>query len=61
MVEREAVLEEAEIDLLADRAVLPGFQVIEQANAFEVYIEGAKVKVGKADGGQLQLDTSTPR
>ena len=55
--EREAVLEEAGIDLLADTISLPGFQIVEQANAFEVYLDGAKVRVGQADTGQLQLDT----
>jgi type III restriction enzyme len=55
LVERQAVLEKAGLDLLADKVSLPGFQVVEQANAFEVYLEGAKVKVGQADAGQLEL------
>ena len=55
LIEREAVLEEVTLDLLADKVVLPGFQIVEQANAFEVYLDGAKVKVGKADAGQLEL------
>jgi type III restriction enzyme len=61
LVERAAVLEEAGLDLLADKVSLPGFQIVEQAHAFEVYLEGAKVKVGQADAGQLalgKLDTS---
>lgn len=55
LVEREAVLEDVVLDLLADKVSLPGFQIVEQANAFEVYLDGAKVKVGKADSGQLEL------
>lgn len=49
------MLEEVTLDLLADKVVLPGFQIVEQANAFEVYLDGAKVKVGKANAGQLEL------
>lgn len=55
LVEREAVLEDVELDLLADKVSVPGFQIVEQANAFEVYLDGAKVKVGQADAGQLEL------
>jgi type III restriction enzyme len=55
LVEREAVLEDIELDLLADKVSLPGFQIIEQAHAFEVYLEGAKIKVGQVDAGQLEL------
>lgn len=55
LVEREAVLEDIELDLLADKMSLPGFQIIEQAHAFEVYLEGAKIKVGQVDAGQLEL------
>lgn len=56
LVEREAVLERVALDLLAEKASLPGFQVVEQAIAFEIYLgEGAKVTVGKGDAEQLQL------
>lgn len=55
LIEREAVLEEISLDLLADRVDLPGFQVVEHSHAFEVYLDGAKVKVGTADTGQLEL------
>jgi len=55
LVEREAVLEDVDLDLLADKVALAGFQIVEQANAFEVYLEGAKVKAGQADAGQLEL------
>lgn len=57
LVEREAVLDAADVDLLADPVSLPGFQIVEQANAFEVYLDGTKVKVRQADAAQLQLDT----
>jgi len=55
LVERAAVLEDVDLDLLADKVSLPGFQIVEQAHAFEVYLEGAKVKVGQVDAGQLEL------
>ena len=55
LVEREAVLEDVDLDLLADKVSLPGFQIVEQAHAFEIYLDGAKVKVGQADAGQLDL------
>ena len=55
LVEREAVLEDVDLDLLADKVTLSGFQIVEQAHAFEVYLDGAKVKIGQADAGQLEL------
>lgn len=55
LIERESVLEEVSLDLLADKAELPGFQIVEQSHAFEVYLDGAKVKVGQADANQLEL------
>jgi len=55
LVERDAVFEQVELDLLAEKASLPGFQVVEQARAFEVYLDGEKVKFGQADAGQLDL------
>jgi type III restriction enzyme len=55
LVERAAMLEESGLDLLADKVSLPGFQIVEQAHAFEVYLDGAKVKVGQVDAGQLTL------
>ena len=57
LVEREAVFEEAELDLLAEKVSLPGFQVVEQSHAFELYLDGAKVKVGQVDATQLELGT----
>jgi type III restriction enzyme len=55
LVEREAVLEEVDLDLLAERVSLPGFQIVEQARAFELYLDGAMVKVGSGNAAQLEL------
>lgn len=55
LIERAAVLEDVDLDLLADKVSLPGFQIVEQAHGFEVYLDGAKVKVGQVDAGQLAL------
>lgn len=55
LVERQAVFEQTALDLLADKLSLPGFQVVEQAYAFEVYLDGSKIKVGHAEPGQLEL------
>lgn len=57
LIEREAVFEQVELDLLAEKVSLPGFQVVEQSHAFEVYLDGAKVKVGQGDATQLELGT----
>jgi type III restriction enzyme len=55
LVERDAVFEHTDIDLLAEKVSLPGFQIVEQARAFDLYLDGAKVKVGQGDAKQLQL------
>ncbi len=56
-LEREAVLESVDLNLLAQPVALPGFQVVEQDNAFEIYLDQQKqVKVRAADIGQLALD-----
>lgn len=57
LVERESVFDEVELDLLAEKVSLPGFQIVEQARAFELYLDGAKVKVGQGDAAQLELGT----
>ena len=42
-LEREAVLEAVELDLLNPEAIaLPGFQVVEQSNTFEIYLKDRK-------------------
>jgi len=56
-LEREAVLESVDLNLLAQTVSLPGFQVVEQDNAFEIYLDQQKqVKMRAADVGQLALD-----
>jgi type III restriction enzyme len=59
LVEREAVFDEVELDLLAEKVSLPGFQIVEQARAFELYLDGAKVKIGQSNAAQLELGTLT--
>lgn len=56
-LEREAVLESVELNLLAQTISLPGFQVVEQDNAFEIYLDNDKVKMRAADAHQLALDS----
>jgi len=56
-LEREAVLDAAELDLLTPQAVqLPGFQVVEQSNTFEIYLSDAHVKLRPADASQIAMD-----
>lgn len=56
-LEREAVLENVELNLLAQPISLSGFQVVEQDNAFEIYVDQqSHVKMRSADVGQLSLD-----
>ena len=56
-LEREAVLETIEIDLLSPDAVqLPGFHVVEQSNTFEIYLKDAHVQLRAADASQIAFD-----
>ena len=56
-LEREAVLEAVELDLLSLEAVhLPGFQVVEQSSLFEIYLKDAKVNLRAADARQIAFD-----
>ena len=56
-LEREAVLEAVELDLLTPDAVqLPGFQVVEQSNTFEIYLKDSHVKLRAADASQIAFD-----
>ncbi|MHB1291323.1 MAG: DEAD/DEAH box helicase [Sulfuricella sp.] len=56
-LEREAVLESVDLNLLAQPVLLPGFQVVESDNAFEIYVDPqSRVKMRSADVGQLSLD-----
>jgi type III restriction enzyme len=56
-LEREAVLEAVELDLLTPDAVqLPGFQLVEQSNGFEIYLKDAHIKLRAADASQIAMD-----
>lgn len=56
-LERAAVLEAVELDLLNPEAIaLPGFQVVEQSNTFEIYLKDAKVNLRAADASQIAFD-----
>jgi len=56
-LEREAVLETIELDLLKPDAVqLPGFHVVEQSNTFEIYLKDAHVQLRAADASQMAFD-----
>ena len=56
-LEREAVLEAVDIDLLTPAAIdLPGFQVVEQSRRFEIYLKDEQVKLRPADPGQLSMN-----
>ena len=56
-LEREAVMEAVELDLLTPEAVqLPGFHVAEQSNTFEIYLKDARVKLRAADASQIAFD-----
>lgn len=56
-LEREAVLEAVELDLLMPEAVqLTGFLIVEQSNTFEIYVKDAQVKLRAADATQIAFD-----
>ncbi|CDS52374.1 hypothetical protein [Polaromonas sp. CG9_12] len=56
-LEREAVLEAVELDLLTPDAVrLPGFQIVEQSNGFEIYLLDAHIRLRAADASQIAMD-----
>ncbi len=56
LLEREAVLEHAELNLLAEPVSLPGFTMAEQGSLWEVYLDGQRLRVGRGDAAQLPLD-----
>ncbi|MBK8072677.1 MAG: DEAD/DEAH box helicase family protein [Ramlibacter sp.] len=69
-LEREAVLETVELDLLSPEAIdLQGFQVTQQSPTFEIDVKvgaaGARVELRQADAGQIAFDygstTITPQ
>ncbi|HMN22478.1 MAG TPA: type III restriction endonuclease subunit R, partial [Ottowia sp.] len=56
-LEREALLAAVDIDLLTPTAIdLPGFQVVEQSRAFEIYLKDEHVKLRPADSTQIALN-----
>ena len=56
LLEREAVLDAVELNLLAEPVALPGFAMVEQARAWEVYLDERKLRIGRGDAvGQLPL------
>ncbi len=56
-LERAAVLETVDVDLLAPEAVqLQGFLVVEQSNTFEIYLKDAHVQLRAADASQIAFD-----
>ena len=60
-LEREAVLEAVELDLLTPEAVhLPGFQIVEQSNSFEIYLKDAHIRLRAADASQIAMDYGSP-
>jgi type III restriction enzyme len=58
LLERETLGELIEFDLLrADaRPELPGFDLVQQSDLFEIYVEGERVRIKQADAAQLSLD-----
>ena len=58
LIERETLGELIEFDLLrADfRPELPGFDLVQQSDLFEIYVEGERVRIKQADAAQLSLD-----
>jgi type III restriction enzyme len=59
-LEREAVLEEVELDLLQPQAVqLPGFHAAQEAELFEIGMQNARVTLRHADSTQMAMDWST--
>jgi type III restriction enzyme len=55
LLEREAVFEQVELNLLAEPVSLPGFAMVEQASLWEVYLDGSRLRVGASDAAQLGL------
>ena len=56
LIERQTISSLAQLDLMAHKADLPGFKLAASSESFEIYMEGAKVKVARADGAQGALD-----
>ena len=58
LIERETLAELIAFDLLAadPRPVLPGFNLVEQSQQFEIYLDGERVRARQGDAAQLSLD-----
>ncbi len=59
LIERETLGELIQFDLLrADpRPELPGFDLVQQSDLFEIYLDGERVRLKQADAAQLSLDS----
>lgn len=55
LLEREAVFEQVELNLLADPVALAGFAMVEQDAIWQVYLDGNRMRVGSVTGEQLGL------
>lgn len=56
-LEREAVLDAVGLDLLTPQAVqLPGFQVAQESDIFEIGMDGARVALRSAGSAQMAMD-----
>jgi type III restriction enzyme len=56
LLERQAVTDETELNLLAEPVRLAGFNMVEQGTLWEVYLDGERLRVGQGDAAQLPLD-----
>ncbi len=56
-LEREAVLEAVELDLLTPFALeLPNFDAVQEPNAFEIDMQASRINIRAADASQLVMD-----
>lgn len=58
LIERETLAELIAFDLRAadPRPTLPGFNLVEQSEQFEIYLDGERVRARQGDAAQLSLD-----
>ena len=56
LIERDTFSARAQLDLLMEKAHLPGFKLAASSDLFEIYLQGDKVKVAHADAAQGTLD-----
>ena len=60
LLEREAVTDTMDLNLLAEPVSLAGWSMVEQGTLWEVYLDGQRLRVGRGDADQLPLDSVTP-